>query len=178
MRLVCVAITILAFNLPVPAQTEPPVEALRQFDLKIIRVGVANAEPGQKSASSFMELFGGVAIDSINGCTVTLKNEQFGKGRQWIYEVVIPLNELSSEGHIGQVAGGTLMSGDDPGIEFPYWTTRFDVRSRRRLVTLHGPNSKLVSARGAHITFSATERKTIDELNAALTSAIETCNKQ
>ena len=178
MRLVFVAITFLALCPPVLAQTESPVEALRTLDLKVFRVGVANAKPGEKSASSFMEVIGGVTIDFITGCTVTLRNEQFGKGRRWIYEIAVPLNELSSEGHVGQVAGGTLMSGEDPGIEFPYWTTRFDVSSRRRLVIMYGPNGNYVTARGAHITFSAKERKTVDEFNAAITKAIETCNKQ
>jgi hypothetical protein len=178
MRLIFVLLTVLAFNLPVRAQTDSPVEALRQLDLKVIRVGVANAKPGEKSASSFMELQGGVTIDSILGCTITLRNEQTGKGRKWIYKVAIPLNELNSEGNIGQVAGGSLMSGENPGIDFPFWTTRFDVSSRRRFVSLHGPNSTLVAARGAHISFSAKERSTIDELSAALTKAIETCNKQ
>jgi hypothetical protein len=176
MQLILISITVLAFSLPVLAQSESPVEALRQLDLKAVRVGVADPDPGEKSASSFTELPGGVTIDSITGCTVTLRNEQTGKGRKWIYYVVIPLNQLKSKGSLSQVAGATHISGDVSNIDFSGWRITYDVKTLRRLVTLHGPNSRSILARGAHVAFNVKEREQLDELNAVFTKVIDNCN--
>ena len=177
MRLILVSIAFLAFGLPVNAQTESPVDDLRQLNFALIQVGVADAKPGEKSASSFMELVGGLSINSINGCTITLRNEQTGKGRKWIYHVVVPLNELKSKGALSRTAGGTIVSEDLPDIDLDLWRIQYDVRSLQRLVTLHGPNSWFILARGAHVAFSVKKREQLDELNAVFTKAIDRCNQ-
>lgn len=177
MRLILVSISAFAFALPITAQTTSSVEALRELDFKSVLVGVANAEPGEDSASSFMKLIGGVTIDSITGCTMTLRNEQTGKGRKWIYHVVIPLNELSSKGTLSQATRATQVSGDISVLNLPFFLVRYDVKDLRRLVTLHGPNSTAVLARGAHVSFGVKERVDLDLVNAAFAKAIDECNQ-
>ena len=178
-KLLIVLLIVLASTSLSFAQTNPTVEeALRQIDFKLVRLGVANPKPGRKSASHFIAVTGGFALLSIEGCTVTLRNEVVVKGRKSIYDAVIPLHQLSSEGLISESPGGVLLSKpiENPPEFYP-WGILYRVNSRRRTVMLFDRVNKCTLARGAHVDFSVLERATLDKVEAAFRKAIDTCNR-
>ena len=62
-------------------------------------VGVANAKKGEKSASRFVDVYGGVRILSVVGCTITFRNDGVDKGRRFIYDAVVPLTMFVISNH-------------------------------------------------------------------------------
>jgi hypothetical protein len=178
-RAVIVSMVVLSLAATIHSQTESPVEAtLRPLDFGLVRVGVANPRQGAKSAASFIVVYGGFSIHSLAGCVVILRNEGMDRGRRFVYEVVIPLAELSSKGSIGEAVGEVGPPGSDMGQEFYPWSITYDVRSRSRRVVLHDRIRKRILARGAHVSFSVRERNVLDKIEEAFGKAIGICNQR
>jgi hypothetical protein len=157
---------------------KPSVEALlRSLDFSVVRVGVANPKRGEKSGARFVEVYGGFSLHSIEHCTATLRNQGVDKGSRFLYEVVIPLNELRAVGSIGQTAGGVGPPGPHTRQEFYPWSIDYDIKSRQRRIFLYDRIRNRVLARGAHVSFIVRDRPTLDKIAEVLKAAVEMCAK-
>ena len=107
-----------------------------------------------------------------------LRNQGLDKGRRFVYDVVIPLAELSRKGSIGEALGEVGPSGSDMGQEFYSWSITYDVKSRGRRVLLRDQVRKRILARGAHVSFSVRERTVLDRIEEGFGKAIGICNQR
>ncbi len=130
---------------------------------------------GQKSASSFVDVYGGVRILSVVGCTITFRNEGVDKGRRFIYDAVVPLSMLNEKSYIGQAAGGVGPPGYKSKYEWYGWIRAFRRKARRRSVVLHDRVRRRVLARGAHVTFSVRTEEEAKDVAEKFSHAIRMC---
>jgi hypothetical protein len=176
-RVICTALAVLSLSVAAQAQGEQTLEqALASIDFASANVGVANAKAGSPSASSFYEVFSGFRLASVEGCTVTLRNEGKNRRGKYIYEVVLPLADLSDATKVSQsyASGGA----GAPQDEFYPWLMFFDVKGQRRSITLNDRVRRRVMARGAHVSFSLRERQAAEKFAEGVQHAIRTCSRR
>ena len=141
-------------------------------------VGVANAKKGEKSASSFVEVYGGLRILSVADCTITFRNEGVDKGRRFIYDAVVPLTMLNEKSSTGQVAGGIGPPGYKPKSEWYGWSVHFDIKQTRRSVVLYDRVRRRVLARGAHVAFRVRTEQEAKAVAEKFSDAIRMCRSE
>lgn len=172
-RRIYVLITVLIYSVAAHAQEgETLRQTLTSIDFSSANIGVANAKRTGPSASSFYEVFSGFRLASIEGCTITLRNEGKNKRGKYIYEVVVPLEDLNeastvSESFASGVGGASAES-------YP-WLMHFNTKGRSRSITLNDRVRKLLLARGAHISFSLRERQAAEKFAEGFQNAIRLC---
>ena len=175
-RATLAVLALLTIIFPAYSQSESSVEALlKPLDFSSIVVGVANAKKGQKSASSFVDVYGGVRILSVADCTITFRNEGVDKGRRFVYDAVVPLSMLNEKSYIGEAAGGIGPPGYKSNTDWYGWSVNFDVRQGRRSVVLHDRVRKRVLARGAHVTFRVRTGEEAKDVAEKFSHAILIC---
>ena len=176
-RATLAVLAILTIIFSAYSQSESSVEALlKPLDFSSIVVGVANAKKGQKSASSFVDVYGGVRILSVADCAITFRNEGVDKGRRFIYDAVVPLTLLNEKSYIGQAAGE--VGPPEPKTEWYPWSVYFDARQARRSVVLHDRVRKRVLARGAHVAFRVRTEKEAKDVAEKFSHAIRMCRRR
>ena len=175
-RAILASVAILTIISSAFSQSESSVEAiLKPLDFSTIVVGVANAKKGEKSASRFVEVYGGVRILSVVGCTITFRNQGVDKGRRFIYDAVVPLSMLNEKSYIGQAAGAISPPGNKSKFGWYPWSVNFDVRQARRSVVLHDRVPKRVLARGAHVSFNVRTEEEAKDVAEKFSHAIRMC---